>query len=145
MFTLQEKLSLTPKNETLIRRGILVLLLFTQTILLVYLSYSTSPNRTEVGHIGAAVYLWHTGKFDVFHVNPPLVRAVAGISIALFCNPEYDWKPYSSRPQDRSEWRLGSAFVEKNELEDLHIYVFLMRLAVRVPAVALLREILLAG
>ena len=132
-------------NRNKFFRIVIVVLLFIQALLLVYLSWSTSPNRTEIGHVGAAVYLWNTGKFDVFHVNPPLVRAVAGISIALFCNPEYDWKPYSSRPQDRSEWRLGSAFVEKNELEDLHIYVFLMRLAVRVPAVALLREILLAG
>jgi hypothetical protein len=34
----------------------------------------TMPNRTEAGHLGAAVYLWHTGKFNVFHVNPPFVR-----------------------------------------------------------------------
>ena len=115
---------------------ILVALLLSQTLLLSYLSWSTSPNRTEVGHIGAAVYLWHTGKFDVFHVNPPLVRMVAGAPIALFCNPNYDWTGYSPRPQDRCEWRLGSAFVEKNDFDALRLYVFLARV-VCIPLILL--------
>jgi hypothetical protein len=110
-------------------KAILVSLLFAQASLLAYLSYSTSPNRTEAGHVGAAMYLWHTGKFDVFHVNPPLTRAFAGMPVALFCNPTYDWKPYSPRPQDRSEWGLGSAFIAANELDNLRLYIFLMRLA----------------
>ena len=117
-----------PKNF-LVFRAILVTLLLTQASLLICLSWSTSPNRTEVGHIGAAVYLWHTGKLDVFHVNPPLVRAVAGAPVALFCNSNYDWTGYSPRPQDRSEWRIGSAFIAANNYDDLRLYVFLMRLA----------------
>ena len=111
------------------RKIIFIILLLTQVSLLVYLSWSTSPNRTEAGHLGAAVYLWHTGKFDVFHVNPPLVRAVAGAPIALFCKPNYDWTGYSPRPQDRSEWRLGTAFITGNELDHLRLYVFLARIA----------------
>ena len=108
---------------------ILVVLLCTQASLLTYLSWATAPNRTEGGHIGAAVYLWHTGKFDVFHVNPPLTRFIVGMPVTLFCNPNYDWKPYSPRPQGRCEWQLGSAFVAANELDDLRLYVFLMRFA----------------
>jgi len=118
----------TLKNSPVFK-ATLVILLFFQASLLAYLSWSTSPNRTESGHIGAAVYLWHTGKFDVFHVNPPLTRIIAGAPVALFCKPHYDWKGYSPRPQDRSEWRIGSAFVAANELDDLRLYVFLMRLA----------------
>ena len=110
-------------------KAIFVVLLLIQVLILAYLSWSTSPNRTEVGHIGAAVYLWHTGKFDVFHVNPPLVRFVAGAPIALFCNPNTDFTGYSPRPQDRSEWRLGRAFIATNEPDDLRLYIFLARLA----------------
>ena len=110
-------------------RTILIALLFTQALLLAYLSYSTAPNRTEIGHIGAAVYLWQTGQNDVFHVNPPLVRAVAGFPIAMFCKPNYDWTGYSPRPQDRSEWRIGNAFIAANEPDDLRLYIFLARLA----------------
>lgn len=110
-------------------RILLVALLLVQASLLAYLSWSTSPNRTEVGHLGAAVYLWNFQKFDVFSVNPPLVRFVAGAPIALFCNPKYDWKGYSPKPQDRCEWKLGNAFIAANELDDLRLYVFLARIA----------------
>ncbi|MGL6197132.1 MAG: ArnT family glycosyltransferase [Thermoguttaceae bacterium] len=108
---------------------IMAFLLFLQGGLIGYLSWSTSPNRTEIGHVGAMVYFWHTGKFDVFHVNPPLTRFIAGIPVDLFCNPKYDWKSYSPRPQDRSEWALGNAFVAANELDDLRVYVLIARLA----------------
>ena len=110
-------------------RAIPIALLLVQALLLAYLSWATSPNRTEVGHIGAAVYIWHTGKFDVFHVNPPLIRFVAGAPIALFCNPSYDFTGYSPRPQDRSEWRLGGAFIAANEPDDMRLYIFLARFA----------------
>ncbi len=110
-------------------RIILVAILLVQASLLAYLSWSTSPNRTEVGHLGAAVYLWNFRKFDVFSVNPPLVRFVAGAPIALFCNPKYDWKGYSPRPQERCEWKLGDAFIAANELDDLRVYVFLARIS----------------
>lgn len=63
--------------------------------------------------MAATAYLWQTLRFDVFHVNPPLVRAVSGLPVAV-CRPRYDWEHYSSRPQDRSEWRLGTAFVGAN-------------------------------
>ena len=79
-----------------------VFLLLLQGILLAYLNWATSLNRTEVGHLGAAVYFWKTGRFDVFHVNPPLTRMIDGLPI-LLAAPEYDWKSYSPRPQDRSE------------------------------------------
>jgi len=126
--TLGRNINLTTKDR-LVFRGILVVLLSTQALLLAYLSWATSPNRTEVGHIGAAVYFWHTGKFDVFHVNPPLTRIIAGMPIALFCKPNYDWKSYSPRPQDRCEWALGAAFINANDLDDIRLYVFLMRAA----------------
>ena len=119
----------TPTKQSPICKIILAVLLLVQASLLAYLSWATSPNRTEVGHIGAAVYFWNFYKFDVFHVNPPLTRIIAGVPIVLFCSPKYDWKAYSPRPQDRSEWRLGSAFINVNELDDLRLYVFLMRLA----------------
>ncbi len=111
-----------------VRLFVVALLLF-QAGMLAYLSWSTSPNRTEVGHIGAVAYFWHTGKFDVFHVNPPLTRFIAGAPIALFCNPEYDWRRYSIQPQDRCEWTLGNAFIGANELDDVRLYMLLTRVA----------------
>ena len=66
----------------------------------------------------AAVYFWHTLRFDVFNVNPPLTRIVTGLPVVL-CDPKYDWDSYSSRPQDRSEWVMGTAFVAANSPETI--------------------------
>lgn len=64
--------------------------------------------------MAATVYFWRTFRFDVFCVNPPLTRMVTALPIAA-CNPKCDWLSYSSRPQDRSEWALGEAFVKAND------------------------------
>ncbi len=87
--------------------------LVANAVLIGWAGWVTSPNKTETGHMAATAYLWQTLRFDVFHVNPPLVRAVSGLPVAV-CRPRYDWEYYSSRPQDRSEWRLGTAFVGAN-------------------------------
>ncbi len=99
-----------------------------QALMLIVLSWHTSLNRTEVGHLGAVVYFWNTGNFDVFHVNPPLSRIIAGTPIALLCNPEHDWKSYSPKPENRCEWFLGRDFINKNTAENLKAYIFLARL-----------------
>ena len=126
----------TATKEKPIFKVVLVALLLIQASLLTYLSWSTSPNRTEVGHLGAAVYFWNFGKFDVFHVNPPLVRIITGAPIALFCKPKYDWKAHSTRPLARSEWPLGNTFLSINNIDDIRCYMFLARLAC-VPLVLL--------
>ena len=76
--------------------------------------------------MGAAVYFWHTLRFDVFCVNPPLTRMICGLPVAL-CNPKYDWDSYSSRPQDRCEWALGTAFVVANSPEKTQLCFALAR------------------
>ncbi|MDR0610484.1 MAG: glycosyltransferase family 39 protein [Planctomycetaceae bacterium] len=110
------------------RNFYVAVLLFIQAVLLAYLSWATSPNRTEIGHLGATAYFWHTGKFDVFHVNPPLIRIIAGAPVFLFCNPQYNNKSYSPLPEQRCEWPLGNTFVSINNVDDIRYYLFLARL-----------------
>ena len=105
------------------------------TGLLLCLNWTTSHNRTEDGHIGAAVYFWKTGRFDVFCVNPPLPRVICGAPIAL-CRPNYDWKSYSPRPQDRAEWGIGTAFIAANDEDQVRWYFFLARSAL-IPLILL--------
>ncbi|MDR1053736.1 MAG: glycosyltransferase family 39 protein, partial [Planctomycetaceae bacterium] len=83
-------------------------------------------NRTEVAHVGAAAYFYQTFRYDVFHVNPPLTRYITGLPILLSA-PQYDWKNYSPRPQDRSEWSVGSSFINANTPEKYHWCAFLAR------------------
>jgi hypothetical protein len=88
----------------------------------------TSLNRTEVAHLGASAYFWQTGKTDLFNVNPPLGRMISGFPIWL-CSPKYDWKSYSPRPQDRSEWSVGASFIAANAPENVRLFYFLGRCA----------------
>ena len=107
--------------------GALICSILALHVLLLYvLSWFTSLNRTEVGHLGSAVYFHETFRFDVFHVNPPLTRMIAGLPVRL-TGPEYGWKSYSPRPQDRSEWGLGNAFIHANTSDNIRWYVFLAR------------------
>jgi dolichyl-phosphate-mannose-protein mannosyltransferase len=92
-----------------------ICLLSAQVILVGWIGWRTSPNRTEMGHMGATVYFWQTLHFDVFHVNPPLTRMVSGIPI-LACRPQYDWSSYSRQQQDRPEWAMGRDFVAANTI-----------------------------
>ena len=91
-------------------------LLSLQFLLLAYLGWTMSPMPTEVGHMGATVYWWHTFSYDVFCVNPPLTRMVSGVPVVMSC-PNYDWNGYSSRSQDRPEWAIGNAFIAANSPE----------------------------
>lgn len=100
--------------EAPIRHGTTVLcLLAIYTTLLAWIALRTSPNKTEIGHMAAGLYSWQTHRFDVYSVNPPLVRTVATIPVVL-CSPIYDWLMYSPAPLHRSEWSLGSAFIKAN-------------------------------
>ena len=98
------------------RRWIVTLSLLAHAVLVGWMGWATSPNKTETGHMAATAYLWQTRRFDVFHVNPPLTRAISGLPVAM-CRPEYDWDQYSSQPQNRSEFRLGTSFIEANSPE----------------------------
>ena len=101
-----------------VRRWSVALLLSIQALLVGWIGCRACPNKTELGHMAAAVYFWHTLRFDVFHVNPPLTRIITALPAAM-CSPTYDWDFYSSRPQDRSEWRMGSAFIDANSREKI--------------------------
>ena len=94
-------------------RTISLIILLVGSGLITVLSCLTSLNRTEVAHLGAASYFWRTGRFDLFHVNPPMGRMVSGLPIKLL-GTEHDLRHYSHRPQDRSEWRIGEDFVRSN-------------------------------
>jgi len=109
-------------------RTVLVSLLVVHAALLAWIGWQTSPNRTEVGQMAAGLYTWHTLRFDVFHVNPPLVRAAATLPAAL-CSPEVDFSAYSPLPRQRCEWSLGVAFIRANPPDRLRWYFALGRWA----------------
>lgn len=119
-----------------IRLPLLTLLLLIQAFLLVRLDWTTSPNRTELGHMAASLRLWETGRFDLFHVNPPLLRMIVGPAVATLAKPNTDWTDYSPDPTARSEWATGVAFIRANDPDTVRQAFFLGRL-LHIPLILL--------
>ncbi len=102
----------------MLRRSSVALLLSIQALLVGWICWRASPNKTEVAHMAAAVYFWHTHCFDVFNVNPPLTRMVTSVPVAVL-HPRFDWDSYSAQPQDRCEWALGLDFIAANDCKKI--------------------------
>jgi 4-amino-4-deoxy-L-arabinose transferase-like glycosyltransferase len=61
----------------------------------------------------AGLSYWRFGRFDVYAVNPPLVRLVAALPvIAAGCNE--DWSGIDQRPGGRPEFNMGADFAAAN-------------------------------
>lgn len=88
-------------------------LLAVQFGLLAWVGICASPNNDEVGHLGAGCYLWAFGRFDVYRVNPPLVRAV-GAMPAVVGRAKCSWTSYICEDDGRPEWELGKEFIAVN-------------------------------
>lgn len=88
-------------------------ILFVHIILLIYSAIIHSPTNGEVPALSAGIYHWQTGNFDLFRVNPPLVRMVAAIPV-LFCNPQTDWSLNHDLLASRDEFPVGNEFIRLN-------------------------------
>lgn len=91
------------------------------------IGWDSTPNKTEVGHMAAANYSWRTLRFDVFVVNPPLARMIAGVPVALWGGPQFTVANPAPRPQDRPEWAIGAAFLQANSPEEIRRSFLLAR------------------
>jgi hypothetical protein len=72
-----------PKVATKVIVGLLAI----HTILLAYSGYVHSPTLNEPGHLVAGLSYWKFGRFDVYSVNPPLVKIVAALPIPTSTSP----------------------------------------------------------
>lgn len=96
------------------------------------LVYSTFTNCDEAANIFAGVSIWKTGSFDLYSVNPPLVKAIAGAPLTL-CRPNFDWSEYerlraNQKPGERNEFQFGEEFVRENAAR-LRLLLILARAA----------------
>ncbi|NLF76587.1 MAG: glycosyltransferase family 39 protein [Chloroflexi bacterium] len=81
--------------------------------LLAYGAWVHSPTIDEVGHMAAGVSHWELGRFDLYRVNPPLVRLIAALPVSVV-GYKMDWRGYSDAAGSRSEFYLGEKFAELN-------------------------------
>jgi len=70
-----------------------------------------SPCYDEVGHLGAGLSHWGLGTLDAYNVNPPLVRLVATLPLALAGVEGSLPSRMNCEPPYRPEFKIGDAFI----------------------------------
>lgn len=71
------------------------------------------PTVDEVGHLAAAIAHFQMGRFDLYAVNPPLVRTIAALPL-YFAGIDVDWRGYDPRIGSRSEFTIGLDIIRRN-------------------------------
>ncbi|NOX56392.1 MAG: phospholipid carrier-dependent glycosyltransferase [Planctomycetes bacterium] len=94
-------------------RAALAALLLAHAGLLAHGATQHSPTMLEPAFLVSGISHWQFGRFELFRVNPPLVRMVAALPV-LAAGCETDWSRYYDGPGSRAEFPLGSDFVKVN-------------------------------
>lgn len=97
-------------------RLLLTLIVLPAMLLIGWLGWSSGPNPDEVGHLPAGCLCVEFGNFDLYEVNPPLVKSVAAIPVVM-AEPKYNWSRFSDFPGQRTEWAVGRSFISTNGMK----------------------------
>ncbi len=83
--------------------------------LLAWLGSYHAPVFDEIAHLPSGIAHWSTGEFDLYRVNPPLVRLVAALPLAfaptISADVVADVVALDESPYDRVEFDVGHQFV----------------------------------
>lgn len=88
-------------------------LLIIHTGLLVWSATCHSPTLNEPGHLVSGLAHWKFQRFELFRVNPPLVRMVASLPV-IAAGYEANWSHFNEYPGARFESSLGRELIEEN-------------------------------
>jgi 4-amino-4-deoxy-L-arabinose transferase-like glycosyltransferase len=80
-----------------------------------------SSTLNEPGHLAAGISNWQFGQFEIYRVNPPLVRMCAAAPV-LVAGCETDWNAFDRGPRARPEFQLGEDFVAANGKRSLWLF-----------------------
>jgi hypothetical protein len=98
-----------PKAAGLVVFGLVAI----HTGLIAYSAYVHSPTLNEPAHLVAGISYWKTGRFELYSVNPPLVKIVAAAPTVMLGAKE-NWSRLRIGDGARSESLLGRDFVAVN-------------------------------
>jgi 4-amino-4-deoxy-L-arabinose transferase-like glycosyltransferase len=94
-------------------RPIVAMLLLMHAALLAWGAGRHSPTFDEPPHLAAGISHWQFGRFELYRVNPPLVRMVAALPV-LAVGAKSDWTEFYERPGVRPVFQIGKEFVAAN-------------------------------
>src|ERR1700692_3142979 len=102
-------------------------ILIAHICLLAWGSVLHSPTYDEPAHLVAGLSHWELGQFDLYRVNPPLIRMIAAFPVHLL-SPKTDWTKHDDKPESRIEFPIARDFIQKNGVGTIW-YVTLARWA----------------
>ncbi|MEQ8856524.1 glycosyltransferase family 39 protein [Gimesia sp.] len=94
-------------------KALVALLLTVHAGLLAWSATKHSPNLNEHAHLVAGISHWKFARFELYRVNPPLVRMVAALPV-LFSDAKYEWSGFYESPGARPVFTLGPEFIHVN-------------------------------
>ena len=108
-------MSLEPHRGITGRRGwisvVVGSLLGAHAFLLGWVAAKPSPTLDEPAHLAAGLYVWKYGRFDLYRVNPPLVKVIAALPVT-FADPATNWRGILDPL--RPEWGIGDTLMAAN-------------------------------
>lgn len=87
--------------------------LCSQSALIGYSASVHSPTDLEPAFLASGLSHWEFRRFELYRVNPPLVRLVAAIPV-LTAGYQHDWSRYYDGPGTRSEFAVGDDLIKAN-------------------------------
>lgn len=112
-----------PQTCTHLRRLAIVVLLSLHALLLGYGASIHSPTIDEVAHLPAGISHWRFARFELYQVNPPLVRMVAALPV-LAADAETPWHSYRDQPGRRTEFIIGNDLIRENGLRSFDLFTW---------------------
>ncbi len=100
------------------RSRVVAALLTAHTALVSYSAYRHGPAGDEPAHLASGISHWQLGTFDLYRVNPPLVRLVAALPV-LALHPQVDWTLRCDSPGSRAEFAIGFQMVRASGEQSL--------------------------
>lgn len=81
-------------------------LISTSAVLLGWSSFVHSPTHLEIFHFAAGMSHWERSQYDLYRVNPPLIRTWATLPSFVYGEPT-NFGRYSQDPHERAEYIVG--------------------------------------
>src|SRR5579863_1195605 len=88
-------------------------ILLSHGLLLGRIAVVNAPVIDEFAHVPSGLSHWKSGSFDLYRVNPPLMRMICTVPL-LVMNPKTEWIRFSDGPYGRPEFVLGLPFFNAN-------------------------------
>lgn len=102
-----------PTNRRRLVTVAVILLLAVHAGLLAHSATRHSPTMLEPALLVSGLSHWEFERFELYRVNPPLVRMVAALPV-MVAGYEADWTGFYESPGARPEFSMGADFIAAN-------------------------------